>query len=210
MAASTCINSAKLVDGVVRISRRGLLTLPMQLMTPRPVGATETGYESLEYRAGRLRWPGGSAPAAVGRSGVRAKANKKEGDGATPTGIYQLVFGFYREDRIKPPPSRLPMRALAPYDAWVDDPTDARYNSLVTLPYPARTERMWRNDGIYDVMIVIGYNMEPVIPGAGSAIFLHMARPNFSATEGCIAVDQAVLVNLIPLLAPESSITIAV
>jgi L,D-peptidoglycan transpeptidase YkuD (ErfK/YbiS/YcfS/YnhG family) len=179
----------------------------MQLMTARLVEATETGYESLEYRAGQLRWPSGSARAAVGRGGVRA--NKKEGDGATPAGIYPLVFGFYREDRIKPPPSRLPIRALAPYDAWVDDPTDTRYNSLVTLPYPARTERMWRNDGIYDVLIVIGYNMKPVIPGAGSAIFLHIARPNFSATEGCIAVDRTVLVNLIPLLAPESLITIA-
>jgi L,D-peptidoglycan transpeptidase YkuD (ErfK/YbiS/YcfS/YnhG family) len=207
MAANICINSAKLIDRAVRISRRGLLVLPMQLMMPQLVEATETGYEGLEYRAGRLRWPGGSAPAAVGRGGVRA--NKKEGDGATPAGVYPLVFGFYREDRVKPPPSRLPMRALAPHDAWVDDPTDARYNSLATLPYPARTERMWRDDGIYDVLIVIGYNMKPVIPGAGSAIFLHIARPNFSATEGCIAVDRAVLVNLIPLLAPESSITIA-
>ena len=192
---------------MVRISRRGLLALLMQLMTPRLVEAAESGCESLEYRAGQLRWPGGSAPAAVGRGGVRA--NKKEGDGATPAGIYPLIFGFYREDRIKPPPSRLPMRVLAPHDAWVDDPTDARYNSLVTLPYPARTERMWRNDEIYDVLIVIGYNIKPVIPGAGSAIFLHIARPNFSATQGCIAVDRTVLLNLIPLLAPESSITIA-
>ena len=68
---------------------------------------------------------------------------------------------------------------------------------------------MWRDDGIYDILIVIGYNMNPVISGAGSAIFLHIARSNFSATEGCIAVAQAVLVNLIPLLAPETSITIA-
>ena len=179
----------------------------MQLMMPRFVEAVEAGYESLEYRAGRLRWPGGSAPAAVGRSGIQT--NKTEGDGATPAGIYPLVFGFYREDRIKPPPSRLSMRGLAPHHAWVDDATDARYNSLVTLPYPARTERMWRNDGIYDVLIVIGYNMNPVIPGAGSAIFLHIARPNFPATEGCIAVDRPVLLNLIPLLAAESSITIA-
>jgi L,D-peptidoglycan transpeptidase YkuD (ErfK/YbiS/YcfS/YnhG family) len=207
MAASTCTDSTKVVDRVVCISRRGLLALPIQLMMPRLVEAAEAGYEGLEYRAGRLKWPGGSAPAAVGRGGVRT--NKKEGDGATPAGIYPLVFGLYREDRIKLPPSRLPMRALAPHDAWVDDPTDARYNSLVTLPYPARTERMWRNDGIYDVLIVIGYNMKPVIPGAGSAIFLHIARPNLSATEGCVAVDRAVLVNLVPLLAPESSITIA-
>jgi L,D-peptidoglycan transpeptidase YkuD (ErfK/YbiS/YcfS/YnhG family) len=191
---------------VVWISRRGLLALPMLLMTPRLVEVAEAGSKSLEYRAGRLKWLGGSAPAAAGRGGVRA--NKKEGDGATPAGIYPLVFGLYREDRIKPPSSRLSMRALAPHDAWVDDPADVRYNSLVTLPYPARTERMWRNDGIYDVLIVIGYNMKPVTPGAGSAIFLHIARPNFPATEGCIAVDRAVLVNLIPLLAPESSITI--
>jgi L,D-peptidoglycan transpeptidase YkuD (ErfK/YbiS/YcfS/YnhG family) len=178
------------------------------MMIPRLVRAAATGYETLEYRAGRLWWPGGSAAAAIGRSGVRT--NKKEGDGATPAGSYPLVFGFYREDRIKIPHSRLPMRVLGPHDAWVDDPTDARYNSLVTLPYPARTERMWRNDGIYDVLVVIGYNMRPVIAGAGSAIFLHIARPNFSATEGCIAVDRAVLVNLISLLAPESWITIAV
>jgi L,D-peptidoglycan transpeptidase YkuD (ErfK/YbiS/YcfS/YnhG family) len=67
---------------------------------------------------------------------------------------------------------------------------------------------MWRNDKIYDLLIVIGYNMEPVVPGAGSAIFLHIARPNFSATEGCIAVDRVVLVNLIPILGPASTITI--
>src|SRR5262249_4168180 len=171
------------------------------------IGAAETGYANLEYRAGRLRWAGGSTTAAIGRGGVRT--NKKEGDGGTPAGTYPLVFGFYREDRIKLPPSRLTMRILAPRDAWVDDPRDARYNALVTLPYPARTERMWRSDGIYDILIVIGYNMYPVIAGAGSAIFLHVARPNFSATEGCIAVERAVLMNLIRLLAPECSITIA-
>ena len=177
-------------------------------MTPCLVESGEAGYESLEYRAGRLSWAGGSAVAAIGRGGVRA--NKKEGDGATPVGTYPLLFGLYREDRINPLLSRLPMRVLAPHDAWVDDPNDAKYNSLVTLPYPARTERMWRDDGIYDILIVIGYNMNPVIAGAGSAIFLHIARSNFSATEGCIAVARAVLVNLIPLLAPEPSITIAV
>jgi L,D-peptidoglycan transpeptidase YkuD (ErfK/YbiS/YcfS/YnhG family) len=175
-------------------------------MTARLVEASATRYENLEYRGGRLRWSTASAAAAIGREGIRA--NKKEGDGATPAGTYPLIFGLYRQDRIKPRPSLLPMRSLGPHDAWVDDPTDARYNSLVTLPYPARTERMWRNDEIYDLLIVIGYNMEPVIPGAGSAIFLHIARPNFSATEGCIAVDRTVLVSLVPLLGPGSTITI--
>ena len=106
------------------------------------------------------------------------------------------------------PPSRLPMRPLTPHDAWVYDPADGRYNRLVTLPYPARTERLWRDDQIYDLVVGIGYNMEPVIAGAGSAIFLHIARPSFSATEGCTAVGREVLTGLIPLLGPGSTITI--
>jgi L,D-peptidoglycan transpeptidase YkuD (ErfK/YbiS/YcfS/YnhG family) len=186
----------------VRIDLRGLPSLPLQLMA-RPLAEAA---ENLEYCGGRLSWSDGTAIAVIGRGGVRA--NKREGDGATPAGTYPLVFGFYREDRISPPPSRLPMRALASYDAWVDDPADAQYNRLVALPYPARTEQLWRDDEIYDLIVVIGYNIEPVVPGAGSAIFLHIARPNFSATEGCIAVRREVLVSLIPLLGPGSTITI--
>ena len=191
------------VDG---ITRRSLLSIPVPLMAERLVRPAESAAENLEYRNGRLIWSGGSAMAAVGRAGVRA--NKTEGDGVTPSGSYPLVFALYRRDRIKPPPSRLPMSPLAPDDAWVDDPADAKYNRLVTLPYPARTEQMWRDDGIYDLLIVIGYNMEPVVPGAGSAIFLHIARANFSATQGCIAVKKEVLVGLMPLLGPGSTITI--
>ena len=186
--------------------RRSLLSLLVKLMPVCLAVAAEAPYETLEYRDGRLRWSGGTAIAAVGRGGVRT--DKREGDGATPAGTYPLVFGLFREDRIRPPPSRLPMQPLAPHDAWVDDPADSQYNRLVTVPYPARTERMWRDDEIYDLVVVIGYNMEPVISGAGSAIFLHIARPNFSATEGCIAIDRMVLVSLIPLLGPGSMITI--
>jgi len=191
------------VDGM---TRRGLLLIPVPRMALRLVKPMENATEDLEYRNGRLSWSRGSAMAAVGRAGVRV--NKTEGDGATPSGTYPLVFGLYRRDRINPPPSRLPMRPLAPNDAWVDDPADAKYNRLVTLPYPARTEQMWRDDGIYDLVIVIGYNTEPVVPGAGSAIFLHIARTNFSATEGCIAVKKEVLVGLTPLLGPGSTIII--
>jgi L,D-peptidoglycan transpeptidase YkuD (ErfK/YbiS/YcfS/YnhG family) len=191
---------------VGRINRRHLFAVPMQLMATRLVEAAQITDGNLEYRAGRLRWSGGTAAAAVGRGGVRA--NKREGDGATPAGTYPLVFGLYREDRFRPSPCRLPMRPLAPHDAWVDDPADSRYNRLVALPYPARTERLWRDDQIYDLVVVIGYNMEPVIAGAGSAIFLHIARPSFSATEGCIAVGREVLTGLIPVLGPGSTITI--
>ena len=190
----------------MRLSRRGLLALAIPLMAARLSEAAQTEYENLDYREGRLYWSRGSAPAAVGRAGV--KDDKREGDGATPAGTYPLVSVLYRQDRITPPTSHLPVRALAPSDGWVDAPSDARYNRLVGLPYPASAEEMWREDDLYDVLVVIGYNMEPVIPGAGSAIFLHVATPDFVPTAGCVAVKKEVLLGLIPLLGPGSTITI--
>jgi L,D-peptidoglycan transpeptidase YkuD (ErfK/YbiS/YcfS/YnhG family) len=165
------------------------------------------GYENLEYRGGRLRWSKGSVPAGAGRSGVRA--DKHEGDGATPAGIYPLISIFYRADRIEPPRSQLPVTALAPNDAWVDDPGDANYNRLVILPYPASAEPLWLEDSLYDALVVIGYNTDPVVPGAGSAIFLHIATSDFAPTAGCIAVAKGVLLGLLPLLGPGSTITIS-
>jgi L,D-peptidoglycan transpeptidase YkuD (ErfK/YbiS/YcfS/YnhG family) len=100
------------------------------------------------------------------------------------------------------------MKALREAHAWVDDPNDPKYNQLVELPCPAHVEEMWRADGIYDLLVVVGYNMNPTRPGTGSAIFLHIARPNFAPTEGCIAIERSALLNLIPLLGPESTLTI--
>lgn len=175
-------------------------------MMVRLAGAVPSGSEDLEYRHGRLFWSGGSAVAAVGRAGVRAA--KREGDGATPAGTYPLTTIFYRPDRVVLPASRLPVTPLAPDHGWVDDPADANYNRLVTLPYPASAERMWREDGLYDALVVIGYNTDPIIPGAGSAIFLHIATPDFAPTAGCVAVSKDVLLGLLPLLGPGSKITI--
>lgn len=169
------------------------------------VRAGVTG-ENLEYRDGQLSWPGGQARAAIGRSGV--SASKKEGDGATPAGAFGLVSAFYRADRLPPPRSGLPLRALAPRDAWCDDPTDRSYNRLVGLPYGAHAEPMWLDDEVYDLLVVIGYNLDPVVPGAGSAIFLHVARPDFAPTAGCVAIARDVLVGLMPRLGPGSIIAI--
>src|ERR1700749_235369 len=102
-----------------RLSRRILLSLPVQLKVAHPAAAAETDNENLEYRGGRLRWSGGSPAAAVGRSGV--KTVKREGDGATPAGTYPLVSILYRPDRMAAPTSRLPVRPLAPSDGWVDE-----------------------------------------------------------------------------------------
>jgi L,D-peptidoglycan transpeptidase YkuD (ErfK/YbiS/YcfS/YnhG family) len=149
---------------------------------------------------------GGGAPAVCGRGGVRA--DKREGDGASPAGTFALFPGFYRADRIASPPSHLAMIALQPNDAWVDDSRDPRYNTLVSLPYPAHHEEMWRADGLYDLLVPIGYNTDPPLPGRGSAIFLHVARPDFAPTEGCIAVAREVLAGLLGLLGPGSMIAI--
>jgi L,D-peptidoglycan transpeptidase YkuD (ErfK/YbiS/YcfS/YnhG family) len=189
-------------------ARRALLWLPAQIMAARLPDAAQTEAEKIEYHDGRVHWSSGSAAAAVGRAGV--KLDKHEGDGATPSGSYPLVAVYYRADRIAPPGSKLPVFPLRPADGWVDDPRDANYNRLVSLPYPASAEPMWRRDGLYDLLVVIGYNIAPVSPGAGSAIFLHIAAADFAPTAGCIAVEKEVLLRLVPLLGPRSTITIRI
>lgn len=170
------------------------------------VGVAGVAPVKLEYHDGYLYWPGGQIRAAVGAAGV--SSTKQEGDMATPAGTFPLPFGMWRPDRIKLPDTDLPMRPLQQAHAWVDDPNDPKYNQLVELPYPAHTEEMWRADGIYDLLAVVGYNMNPTQPGAGSAIFLHIARPNFAPTEGCVAIERSALLKLIPLLGRESTLTI--
>jgi L,D-peptidoglycan transpeptidase YkuD (ErfK/YbiS/YcfS/YnhG family) len=161
---------------------------------------------NLEYENGRLSWPAGSARAAVGKAGVRV--DKREGDGATPAGSFPLLFGMYRSDRVGLPATMLPMMPLLESHAWVDDAQDPSYNRLVELPYPAHAERLWRVDAIYDLLFVVGYNINPTRPGAGSAIFLHIARSDFRPTAGCVAVDRGVLLRLLPALGTESALTI--
>jgi len=172
----------------------------------KTLAAAPRQFVDLAYRAGRLSWPDGDAPAACGRGGVRA--DKREGDGVTPAGRFALLPGFYRADRIAPPPGHLAMTALRPNDGWVDDPLDPGYNRLVSLPYPAHHEAMWRDDGLYDLVVPIGYNSDPPLPGRGSAIFLHVAQADFAATEGCVAIARDVLVRVLGLLGPGSMITI--
>ena len=189
----------------VPVARRALLALPMQLAATNVLGPANAD-ENLDYHDGRLSWAVGSTRAAIGRSGVTR--HKVEGDGATPEGVFPLVAAFYRADRVSPLPTRLPLQPLAPNNAWVDDPADLNYNRLVALPYPAHTEAMWLDDAVYDLLVVIGYNTAPVVPGAGSAIFLHVARLDFAPTAGCIAIAAPVLAALMPQLGPGSEITI--
>ena len=107
---------------------------------------------------------------------------------ATPTGRLPLLRVLYRADRIKPPRCAVPVEPIAPNDGWCDDLAHPAYNQQITLPFPARHEPLWRADAIYDIAGVLGWNVLPIIPGHGSAIFLHVATPDFSPTAGCIAL----------------------
>jgi L,D-peptidoglycan transpeptidase YkuD (ErfK/YbiS/YcfS/YnhG family) len=136
-------------------------------------------------------------------------AAKREGDGATPAGSFPFRRALWRPDRWPaPPPTRLPLAALDPDDGWCDDPGDPAYNRAVRLPHPARHERMWRDDALYDLVLVIGHNDDPPLPGAGSAIFVHVARADLAPTEGCVALARADLAALAAALAPGDSIRI--
>lgn len=141
---------------------------------------------TMQDGAAWLDWGAGLRRAAIGPGGIALKGG--EGDGITPRGSFAVREIFYRADRIAKPDVRLKLRAIAPDDGWCDAPDDPNYNRLVKLPYPASAEQMWREDHLYDLVAVLGYNDEPVVPGRGSAIFLHLARPDYSPTHGCVAV----------------------
>lgn len=145
--------------------------------------------------AGLLRFRGETLRCALGKGGIRDA--KQEGDGATPVGLLPLRRLLWRADRGPRPRSSLPAEPIAPGDGWCDDPAHPDYNRPVRLPHPARHERLWREDGIYDVIGVLGWNDTPVRRGRGSAIFLHVARADLAPTEGCIALPERDLRRLL-------------
>ncbi|HTZ70817.1 MAG TPA: L,D-transpeptidase family protein [Acetobacteraceae bacterium] len=135
---------------------------------------------------GVLRFRGENFRAAFGAGGIRA--DKREGDGATPAGSLPLRRVLYRADRMARPACAVPAEPIAPADGWCDDAGNPAYNRMVTLPFGGRHEVLWRNDALYDVIGVLGWNDTPPVPGLGSAIFLHVARPDYAPTEGCVAL----------------------
>jgi L,D-peptidoglycan transpeptidase YkuD (ErfK/YbiS/YcfS/YnhG family) len=142
----------------------------------------------LVHPDGRLVLRGLVFRAALGRGGVRR--DKQEGDGATPAGYLALRRLLYRADRVRAPDCAMPAEPIAPSDAWCDDIRETDYNRMIRLPHEGHYEELWRQDGVYDVVGVLGWNDAPVQRGRGSAIFLHVARPDYSPTEGCIALSM--------------------
>ena len=143
---------------------------------------------------------------ALGPAGV--VTGKCEGDGATPSGSYPFRRVHYRADRGVVPTTGLPVRVIEADDGWCDDPDHADYNTLVTLPLDAGHEVLRRDDALYDVVVEIGYNDDPPVPGRGSAIFMHIARAGYSPTEGCVALARPDLEVVLAHLEPGSTIHI--
>jgi len=151
---------------------------------------------------GRLVAGGLTLPCALGRSGVTRQ--KREGDGATPAGRLYLVSCRYRPDRVPRPATRLPTAPIRPDDGWCDDPADRNYNRPVPLPCPASHEVLWRQDGLYDVVVVLDWNLRHPRAGAGSAIFFHLASAGMTPTAGCIAVTLPTMRKILALSGPET------
>ncbi len=157
-------------------------------------------------RAGWLSAGGIVMPVALGRGGI--KANKREGDGATPRGRFRLKRLWWRADRHSRPATLLPARPIKPDDGWCEDPADRRYNQRVTLPPGSKADRLTRADNLYDFIVELDHNTRPRVAGRGSAVFIHAARPGHAPTAGCIALRHAALRLLLARLGPQTRIVV--
>jgi L,D-peptidoglycan transpeptidase YkuD (ErfK/YbiS/YcfS/YnhG family) len=145
-------------------------------------------------------------PVALGRNGIRA--NKREGDGATPRGRFRLVRLWWRPDRAPRPATLLPVRRIGPRDAWCEDPRDRRYNRPFIIQAGNTGDRLWRTDRLYDFIVEIDHNTRPRIAGRGSAVFIHVARPGLAPTAGCVALRHDHLRRLLARLGRKTTINI--
>lgn len=134
---------------------------------------------------------------AIGSSGVIAAPDKREGDGKSPIGAWPVRRGYWRPGRLERPDSALILDPIEADDGWCDAPRDPAYNRPVRLPYPASCEEMARADGLYDIVVVLGHNDDPPVPGRGSAIFLHCAKPGYPPTRGCVALAREHLIAVL-------------
>lgn len=162
--------------------------------------------EIVVFSEGFLHWGQEIYRCALGRGGF--KENKKEGDGTTPAGTFKLREVLYRADRMARPKTQLPVREIKESDGWCDDVKSPNYNKLIKLPTEEKHEKLFRDDEVYDLIVVLGYNDEPVVPGLGSAIFMHIARPTYSPTEGCIALEKSELLKILETCDSETTIRI--
>lgn len=154
----------------------------------------------------QLFWGNHAFPCSWGHGGI--KLDKQEGDRATPVGTFPFRRVFYRADRLEKPETLLPLQALTQQDGWCDDVQDERYNQYVTLPYQGRHEKLWREDHLYDLILVVGHNDDPIELGKGSAIFVHLRRVEGTPTEGCVALEIPDLLQVLKESTEKSALVV--
>ena len=143
---------------------------------------------------------------ALGKGGIKIK--KREGDNITPKGSYKIVKVYYRKDRIKKISTRIKCNNIKKNMGWCDDPKSKKYNKLIKLPTQFNHEKLYRKDNIYDLILVLNYNMRPIIKNKGSAIFIHVANKNYKPTQGCISLKKKDLTRILPLLTKKTKVLI--
>jgi L,D-peptidoglycan transpeptidase YkuD (ErfK/YbiS/YcfS/YnhG family) len=190
--------------------------MSVELFAPRMsarIGHDRNPARDLDVRAlgaaesrGMLQLGGLTFPCALGRGGI--SRTKREGDGATPAGSFELLHVYYRPDRGMRPRTALPVSPLPRGAGWCDDAGHARYNRLVALPFSASHETLWRDDALYDIVVVLDCNLFPAEKGKGSAIFFHLARPGYTPTEGCVALARRDMESVLARCAPGSRMRI--
>jgi L,D-peptidoglycan transpeptidase YkuD (ErfK/YbiS/YcfS/YnhG family) len=156
--------------------------------------------------SGKIIWDNKEHQCALGIGGV--VMGKKEGDGATPAGCFAIREVMYRSDRIVKPKTNIPISELRENDGWCNEGDDPNYNKKVALPYPAIHEALWRVDDLYDIIVVLGYNDAPVEKFKGSAIFMHIAKPDYQPTIGCIALAKEDLIDFLREVSKDTQICI--
>ena len=135
------------------------------------------------------------AKCSVGKRGIGNK--KKEGDLVTPKGLYKIKYVLYRKDRIKKVKSKIKKIIIKKNMGWCDDPRSKAYNKIVKLPSTFNYEKLYRKNNIYDIILVLNYNMSPIIKNKGSAIFIHISKKNYRKTEGCIGLKKVHLLKIL-------------
>ena len=144
-----------------------------------------------------VQWRDFVFKAAIGENGVIAAEDKIEGDLRTPAGRYRVTHGYYRPDKLNPPHSMIPFTPLEPTFGWCDEPSHAFYNQRIDMPFAASHEKLWRNDDAYDLILVTNHNTNPIVPGKGSAVFIHVARENFTPSAGCLTLQKQDLLYIV-------------
>jgi L,D-peptidoglycan transpeptidase YkuD (ErfK/YbiS/YcfS/YnhG family) len=172
----------------------------------RPLSAIRIRAAAGNPRQGWLIAGGRTVPVALGRGGI--KANKREGDGSTPRGIFRPRQLWWRADRHPRPRTFLPIRTIGPEDAWCEDPASRQYNRPIRLERDRSGDRLRRDDHLYDFIVEIDHNSSPRITGRGSAVFLHLARDNFGPTAGCVSMTRSAMLRLLARLGPDTRIVI--